>query len=240
VISEGLHKLFPDIKKAGSLVGYYDDKVKVGAGLHDSSAALIPYMKTFPGPFVIISTGTWCITLNPFNNAPLTNDELNHDCLCYLSYDGRQVKSSRLFSGYEHEQQVKKLAKHFNKPEEYYTGLEFSEGEPAMPATGSMEPGQFESYEEAYEHVMKNIVAQQVVSTNRVLGSADSIFIDGGFSRNDIFINAMADAFPACKVYAASVSQASARGAAMVMHEHWNTKSTPADINHVLCFGSRK
>ena len=62
----------------------------VGIGLHDSSAALIPYLMNFKEPFVLISTGTWCISLNPFNEAPLTKEELKSDCLSYMSYDPNQ------------------------------------------------------------------------------------------------------------------------------------------------------
>ena len=40
----------------------------------------------------------------------------------------------------------------------------------------------------------------------------------------------LADAFPSIEVYAASVAQASALGAALAIHKHWNTKSLPADI----------
>src|SRR5262249_35165320 len=72
-----------------------------GIGLHDSSAAMIPYLESFREPFVLISTGTWCISMNPFNNTPLTVAELQHDCLCYISYQGKPMKASRLFAGYE-------------------------------------------------------------------------------------------------------------------------------------------
>jgi sugar (pentulose or hexulose) kinase len=34
-----------------------------GIGLHDSSAAMIPYLQSFQEPFVLISTGTWCISM---------------------------------------------------------------------------------------------------------------------------------------------------------------------------------
>jgi sugar (pentulose or hexulose) kinase len=85
----------------------------VGAGFHDSSAALIPYLVSFSEPFILLSTGTWCISLNPFNASPLTVEELKNDCLCYLQYQGNPVKASRLFSGYEHEQHVKRIAMHY-------------------------------------------------------------------------------------------------------------------------------
>ena len=96
-----------------------------GIGLHDSSAAIIPYLESFREPFVLISTGTWCISMNPFNDSPLTVAELQKDCLCYMSYQGSPVKASRLFAGYEHEQQVRRLADHFHKSAAYAAGVEF-------------------------------------------------------------------------------------------------------------------
>ena len=63
--------------------------VPVGVGLHDSSAALIPYLASFTEPFVLISTGTWCVSMNPFNNSPLTPEELQYDCLNYIHYKGQ-------------------------------------------------------------------------------------------------------------------------------------------------------
>ncbi|MDQ6904581.1 MAG: FGGY family carbohydrate kinase, partial [Bacteroidota bacterium] len=104
----------------------FDNKsMKAGTGLHDSSAALIPYLAVFKEPFLLISTGTWCISLNPFNKTPLTNDELKNDCLCYLDYFGTPVKASRLFAGYLHEQQIKRLAKHFEKKEDFYKSISY-------------------------------------------------------------------------------------------------------------------
>ncbi len=91
-----------------------------GIGLHDSSSAMIPYLEGFREPFVLISTGTWCISMNPFNHTPLTVAELKKDCLCYMSFQGRPVKSARLFAGYEHEQRVKRLGEYFHKSSDYY------------------------------------------------------------------------------------------------------------------------
>src|ERR1035438_3734879 len=41
--------------------------LQVGIGMHDSSAALIPYLLNFTEPFILLSTGTWNISLNPFD-----------------------------------------------------------------------------------------------------------------------------------------------------------------------------
>src|SRR5690606_24799881 len=97
----------------------------VGTGLHDSSAALIPYLVSFAKPFILISTGTWCISFNPFNMSPLTKEELKADCLCYMQYQGTPVKASRLFAGYEHEQEVKRIGAHFNQSTAKYRSLSF-------------------------------------------------------------------------------------------------------------------
>jgi sugar (pentulose or hexulose) kinase len=80
VLKEGIDKKFPAIMKsnAGILVEAGDGKEKIvaGSGLHDSSAALIPYLASFSDSFILISTGTWCISLNPFNASPLTDNDL--------------------------------------------------------------------------------------------------------------------------------------------------------------------
>jgi hypothetical protein len=40
----------------------------------------------------------------------------------------------------------------------------------------------------------------------------------------------LAQSFPDMEVYAASVAQASALGAALVIHDHWNTQSLPSNL----------
>jgi len=221
-----------------------------GIGLHDSSAALIPYLLSFHEPFVLVSTGTWCISLNPFNHSLLTDHELQQDCLCYLSYESKPVKASRLFAGYEHEQQVKRLAAHFavdiDRYKEVKVDFELLRSLSEENSTNSFQQGAlvdqsrfaqrdlagFKGYDEAYHQLIADIIRQQVRSTNLVLKgtSVSRIFVDGGFSHNSIYMHMLAEAFPNMEVYAASVSQASALGAALVFHPHWNNKQLPAEI----------
>ena len=184
-------------------------------------------------PFILLSTGTWCISLNPFNHAQLTNNELNQDCLCYLSYEGKPVKASRLFAGYDHEQQVKRLSLHFGKPDDYFTSVSCdaqilsklkTAAKRAKTTNDRMMVSQsdfadrnldnFGNYEEAYHQLIADIITQQIKSTNLVLkGTAvKRIFVDGGFSKNAIYMYLLAQAFPSIEVYAASVAQASAFG----------------------------
>ncbi|MBI5917602.1 MAG: carbohydrate kinase [Bacteroidetes bacterium] len=180
-------------------------KSKIGTGLHDSSAALIPYLACFSKPFVLLSTGTWNIALNPFNDTPLTHKELAQDCLCYLSWQGKPVKASRLFAGHEHDQAAKRL------------GL------------GDLKKHGEE--DEAYLVFMKQLVERQVVAIKLILtGDVRKIFVDGGFSKNTIFMSLLAEAFPGMGIFAAEVAQASALGAAMAVHEYWNPNPLPKNL----------
>jgi len=161
------------------------------------------------------------------------------------------VKASRLFAGYEHELQTKKLSEHFNKPLDFYKEIHFdlkminkikseknfSEGELKEPMVqqsdfnaGSL--SRFKNYQTAYHQLITDIITRQRQSTNLVLKGTDvkRIFVDGGFSNNSIYMNLLAEAFPNIEVCAASVPQASALGAALVMHQHWNENDLPSDL----------
>ncbi len=96
----------------------------------------------------------------------------------------------------------------------------------------------FPNYEEAYHQLIADIIQQQVKSTSLVLKgtTVKRIFVDGGFSKNSIYMYLLAKAFPSMEVYAASVAQASALGAALAIHPHWNKKPLPADIINLKLF----
>lgn len=223
----------------------------VGIGLHDSSAALIPYLINFNEPFILLSTGTWCISLNPFNQSPLTAQELKKDCLSYLQFQGKPVKASRVFSGYELEMQVKRIAEQFNQHPHYYRTMPYNAAlieklkqQPALKNAdknsinlkesvfAQRELESFVNDEEAYHQLILDLVDLQKESTQLVLKGTNvkRIFVDGGFSKNVIFMKLLAEAFPEIEVFAASMAQATAVGTALAIHDSWNTKSLPGDI----------
>jgi len=212
----------------------------IGIGVHDSSAALIPYLVNFKEPFVLISTGTWCISLNPFNRSPLTNDELKKDCLQFLDYHGKPVKASRLFSGYEHEQQVKRIAEHFNCDAIIFRTLNFDPRINTLLKSkheqnlnfAERDLSAFKNATEAYHQLIRDLIRLQVSSTLLVLKGTPvkRIFVDGGFSKNSVFMHLLAASFSDMEVFAASMAQASAVGAALVLHQKWNTRNIPNDI----------
>ncbi|HYM93001.1 MAG TPA: FGGY family carbohydrate kinase [Chitinophagaceae bacterium] len=249
-IDKKLATLLPSDKASDFF--FSNKKLKAGTGLHDSSAALIPYLKVFTEPFILLSTGTWCISLNPFNRTHLTSAELKEDCLCYMEYQGKPVKASRLFAGYEHEQQVKKIAGYFNKPADFYKKIKYdasviatlqksydfdqqnkkNEIEIKQSNFGNRELAAFKDYNQAYHCLILDIIRQQHHSTELVIHGSDvnRIFVDGGFSNNSIYMHLLALAFPQLEIYAASVAQATAMGAALAIHNEWNSLPLPADM----------
>ena len=248
VVNEGLKEKLPPTLKSNVCVNtqFTDKTICIGVGLHDSSAALIPYLISFQEPFVLLSTGTWCISLNPFNNSSLTKHELGKDCLCYLSYQGNPVKASRLFAGFEHELQTKRLAEYYNIPIEQLTTTEYNKSlARGINGVSSIErlkrrtrvfsknqSVEVDDSEEAYHQLMIDIVTKQLISAKLVLRGkpVNKIFIDGGFSKNSIYMNLMAAVFPSFHIYSSSVPQASALGAAIAIHKHWNKKPIPSDL----------
>jgi L-fuculokinase len=222
------------------------NNIKIGMGLHDSSAALIPYLVNFKEPFILISTGTWCISLNPFNKKALTKEELEADCLCYLQYNGKPVKASRIFAGNLHEQQIKRIANHYKLENDFYKKITFSQlivDELKLNNTDLefANLALFATADIAYHQLMMDIVKQQVKSTNLIItNNAHRIFVDGGFSKNTIYLNLLAAAYPSMEIYATHMAQATALGAALALHTVWNTNSIPDGIIELTYYSAKQ
>src|SRR5258706_2330120 len=244
--AEGLAGKLPPIVSSDSTlqVTLGNRELLAGVGLHDSSAALIPYLAQFTEPFLLLSTGTWCISLNPFSKSPLTARELSNDCLCYLDYKGNSVKASRLFGGNEHEHQAKRLAEHFHVEQDYYEKVDYdpaivnnlttsfrgpAEKERHLGAGTGLYESQFnrrelslyKSYEVAYHQLVLDLMTDQVISTRRVMDKDDRtrrIFVDGGFGNNTVFMKLLAASFSDKQGFCASLPPASAFGAALAIY----------------------
>lgn len=227
-------------------------EIAIGMGLHDSSAAIIPYAISFKEPFIIVSTGTWTISLNPFNNELPNKEDLNKGCLSYLTYEGNPVKISMLFAGHHHDQQVNRIAKHFDVQADYLKTLQYNprlirlirnkiEDEiivknsllfesPTQPCVFYLRDlSEFESAEYAYHRLVLDVINQLGIATQTVLNNSNvkKIYVDGGFCKNNIYMQLLSDAFPEMDVYSSSLIQGTALGAALAIHHEWNTNLLP-------------
>jgi sugar (pentulose or hexulose) kinase len=218
---------------------YQDLSVPVGTGIHDSSSSLVPYLMNSQEEFILVSTGTWCISMNPFNSDPLTARELKKDCLSFLSIRQKPVKSSRLFLGRIHDLNVNRLNSLFGVDESAYKNVKLDEslirslsalkkGRRVFFAEGlrddymdhSVNREQFQSFEEAYHQLIMDLVDLTKESIDLIIPKEDhskNIFISGGFSKNPIFLKLIASHFPEKRVYTSVVANATSLGAALVL-----------------------
>jgi len=219
-------------------------KVRVGIGIHDSSASLAPYFES-KDKFLLISTGTWCINMNPFNTEKLTAEQLDKDCLCYMSITQQPVKSSRLFLGHLHEIAVKRITEHFQKPDDGYKkikpGLQlatslktrfgnkkvfFKPFPDSRELKDSIDMYEFNSFEESYHQLMNELCDLTIEAVNLVLPAEDetsNIYITGGFSGNVLFTELIKAAFPSKSVFTSEIRNSSALGAALVISDSNNS-----------------
>ncbi len=240
VQEENIEQLFPPIVSytKTTKISILNTPISCGIGLHDSSSALIPYLKNQQEPFILLSTGTWSIALNPFSKEALTVEELNNNCLSYLSYCGNPVKASRLFFGYEHDYQVARLCAYFKKPPNYFKSVIFNSAllktqmPDFIPSTIKKIEGHlsknniqwnFEnlaSFEQAYHQLVSGLVTYQVKAIKLAQGKTPikTLFIDGGFAKNAIFITLLQGKLKGIKIITSNTPNASALGAYLLIN----------------------
>ena len=241
VYQEGIDKILPPIAKNKRTLYYpiKGKKIKMGIGVHDSSAALIPYLKTNQNPFLLISTGTWSISLNPFNQEKLKKKDLKNDCLNFLKPSGEPVKAARLFLGNEYKIQVEKLRTHYGKKQGYHRKIKFddqlfSKLKESTEKYFKLESingnskkrtktdlSKFSTFKEAFHQLMIELMKLQIQTVKLAIGnsSINKIFIDGGFADNDLFVKMIAHHFKNYKIRTTQSPLGSALGAAMIVSE---------------------
>ncbi len=235
-----------------------DKKIKVGIGIHDSSASLAPYFTGDRGKFLLISTGTWCINMNPYNSEKLTVEQLDRDCLCYMSINRQPVKSSRLFLGNMHETGVRMLNEHFGTTEDFYKNVKFdpdllgmlnkkfsgdkraffNSGPESREFREKIDLFDFKSFDEGYHQLMSELCDLTIDSIRLILPEKDdteNMYITGGFAKNKIFVKLLARSFPFKKVYTSEINNASALGAALVIYNSITEKKPELSLGLTEC-----
>jgi sugar (pentulose or hexulose) kinase len=190
--------------------------------------------------FVLLSTGTWIICMNPYSKESLTQQQLQNDCLCFMTPDKQQIKSSMQFLGRVHEVNTIELSKYFGVIKNHYLDLTlnkelctsilskkeavFFPNEIAEDFKGNLiQLENFIDYEQAYYQLIYKITERVHKGITRILDSQNNlkeIYISGGFNRNDIFVEYLQQMMPNQKIAFPKGENASALGAAMLMKDH--------------------
>ena len=235
VYKEGIDEILPPIVSTETSINmnYNGNRIKIGVGIHDSSAALLPYVRSLRKKFVLISTGTWSIAFNPFTEKPISDDTNDKDAVNYMRINGKPVKASRLFLGNEYKIQVKKLNEHFGVDDDYHRSVKFNydtyasitkdfkychnwEGlvDEDMPEQTQII---YQKYEDAYHQMMTELVLLQIKCIKKAIGedTISRLYVDGGFSDNDVYIKLLSHYFRDKKLRTTNASLGSALGAAI-------------------------
>lgn len=235
VYKEGIDKILPPIVSTETSINmnYNGNRIKIGVGIHDSSAALLPYVRSIKKKFVLVSTGTWSIVFNPFSGDQNLSESFNNDTLNYMRINGKPVKATRVFLGNEYKLQVEKLNKHFGVNDEYHRKVNFdydtyleikkdfnycfkwdSVTDENMPNKTAF---YYDKYEHAYHQLMTELVLLQIKCIKEALGTdkISRIYVDGGFSNNDIYVKLLSHNFNDKKLSTTDASLGSALGAAI-------------------------
>lgn len=218
--------------------------LKIGTGIHDSSAALLPYLSVLSEPFILISTGTWSVSLNPFSQEKLNAQDIVNGCLYYMRTDGKPVIAQKLFLGYEYDRQTEYLAEIFNTSVRKIKKIKYSPKKDKKIARDKSRYFQFEhlgdehrvmtvkplecGLKKAYHILMKELVDIQISVLESILKNTriKQIIIDGGFINNDVFLKMIAARIPGLPVFASKAPAGSALGAAIaLMPGSWSKKS---------------
>lgn len=223
-------------------ISFRKQSMSVGVGVHDSSSALLPYLISNEEPFALLSTGTWAISINPFNSEELTLDELEKDCLHFIGIHGQPIKISRLFIGEEHKHQIEKLYEYFNLEKGYYKALKFDPVHYTKTKASKtkkfrfeyLKPhvyditqaekndfSQFDSFEEAYYCFLDELTELQVASLQLVLAdtSVKKLYIDGGFNANEMFVEMLRQKLQTISVETTDFALGTALGAAILVNQ---------------------
>ena len=239
VYQEEIHKILPPIVSTETSINmnYNGKRIKIGVGIHDSSSALLPYVRSSKEPFVLVSTGTCSVSLNPFSENILTQNDIQDDCINYMRINGKPVKSSRLLLGNEYTHQVNALAAHFKVSNDFHKTILFDSEtyhkikkefkycfrwnaieDANMPEQTEII---YDNFKEAYHHLMIELVTLQVQSIKRAAGglSITKLFVDGGFSDNDVFIKLLSHYLRDMVLRSTNSSLGSALGAAIAISD---------------------
>ncbi|PQB08905.1 hypothetical protein BST83_00645 [Polaribacter filamentus] len=231
----------PSNGKEAIIANVNGEAIAIGSGLHDSSSSIIPLLKINHGnEFILLSTGTWIICMNPFSRETLTSYQLKNDVLCFMTPDKKQIKSSMQFLGRIHEVNAIALSKYFGVEKNHYLELKlnkkncsdilsksesiFLSNTNAEGFKGNLEKlDNFKSYELAYYQLIFEITERVHQGMHCILDSKNNlknVYISGGFNKNVIFIEYLRQMMPKQNIQFPEGKNASALGAALLMKDY--------------------
>jgi sugar (pentulose or hexulose) kinase len=220
----------PDFARAGSAIGTHpmslDDgrsvEVAVHNGVHDSNAALYFYRSLGFSDFTLVSTGTWVIVFNPAS--PLERLDSARDMLANVTVDRQPVATIRFMGGREYDVASNGWARPVSPESVAAVIAKRAFALPSFAAGGPMQghAGQFSGPTvdgEERAAVALLYVALMTDLSLDLIGSKNTIVIDGGLVKTGLYSAILAALRPGQTVHTSANAEGSAFGAAALVFD---------------------
>jgi sugar (pentulose or hexulose) kinase len=243
VLDSKLNLPTPQNGKEAIITNLNGQEIAIGKGLHDSSSSIIPLLeneKNKNKEFILLSTGTWIIAMNPFSKESLTQHQLKNNCLCFMTPDKQQIKSSMQFLGKIHEVYLTALSTYFkvdvNKHLQLLVNKKLCqelihENSRVFLSEGIDDDFEahpnllsyYANYETAYYQLVFEI-SKKVINGIKLISDENSsikdVYISGGFNKNLIFITFLKLLKSDIRIKISDCKNESALGAALMMKSY--------------------
>ena len=228
----GWRGLFPPLRRAWERLGTVKDEVAAATGLprdaqvlcgvHDSNAALVPYLAGRSDPFTVISTGTWVVIMAVGGQGAL---DPNADMLANVDVRGEPVPCARFMGGREF---ATLAGEHPAPVNEADISAVVAAGVFALPAfsdQGGPFAGRIGRIEGSAPADARGRTALATLYTALMtahlidrLQAPGELIVEGGFARTPAFASVLAALLPTRRVVAATSASGAAEGAAALAH----------------------
>jgi L-fuculokinase len=234
VVAEGLDVPFrsPTIRSVWERLGEAEGVV-VTPGIHDSNAALLPYLVRERGGFVLASTGTWCVLMYPGAPFSPSREDIYRDVLYYVDAYGRPVKAARFKCGFEFEHYVNLLKRTFGgdplavgldrrlavevlKAGEAFFVPTLTPGTGQFPRSKGRVVGCLTDLVRAYHYLNLSLAVQTWHALKLLTGGRKvKVYVQGGFAKNDVYLAYLATLARWSEVIKGEYPEATSLGAAL-------------------------
>ncbi len=218
----------------------------VTVGIHDSNAALLPYLIKFgERDFVLNSTGTWCVAMHKVSEVAYREDELGRKIIFNIDALGNFQKVSFLMGGMDYAlyhdgiggqdpgYDVTRLGNSLAHPERCFLPGAFPSQFSSVRGgvrdgakvysveqlKAGRKPAWFTDRDASHDLLNVSLALQSEVALRRTdIRDGTTIFVEGGFRNNPTFLAVLAAVFPKNPIAITNLAQASAAGAALLGH----------------------
>ena len=232
-----LGTLSPELKSQHNIRG----NVQILTGLHDSNAALLPYLiKDIPN-ITLLSTGTWCLAMATKSNLDLSQKDLDMGAYHNIDIFGNPFKTIGFTGGHEYAVWKKRIGSNIQASLSsvqkvlddqnvfIFPGIMGGTVFPGLPAgisiNGNFIPhkdidGEWDAISqivplESLDAALNiSLVIQAGIALQGAARQLQNVVVEGGFINNQLFLSLLKSLLPDSQIMTSNLNEASAYGAA--------------------------